>query len=143
MGGKRIHGLDSIRAQGWQPARETAVGTFVLWLEAWAAEQWLNMARLCQLTARMTNLDLKTQLDVWLKSAYGIYILVDAEIESTVLVSPVCIDIRAKLFCLDAKREQRTCVVTARIIRESGLRQPSETGEWGVNPLSTMRGLFR
>jgi hypothetical protein len=139
MGGKRIHGLDSIRAQGWLPQRETAIGTFILWLDAWAAESWEGMASLCQLTARLSY----ETLGGWLKSVYGTYILVDAEIEDIVEVSPVCVDINAKLCCLDDKREQHTSFVTARIIRESGLRQPSETGEWGVNPLAAMRGLFR
>lgn len=107
---------------------------FVEFLISWQKKDWNRMTKFTQLTWRDTETKPSETLEAW----YGFKDLLGAKIVSKNAETNVVVDITATVYYAVGS-EIMTKTITARVIRESAAYSPSPTGQWGVNPLSTLR----
>ncbi|MBA7490112.1 hypothetical protein ES702_00646 [subsurface metagenome] len=107
---------------------------FVEFLISWREKDWSRMAQFTQKTWNSKEKNPAEFLDVW----YELKDLLGAEIIKKSTVSDVTVDITATVYyAVGSKIETKK--ITARVIREVAAYTPSPKGEWGVNPISTLR----
>ncbi len=104
-------------------ARKTLSNFF----EAWQAGHVKTMLEHCQLTWRATTKDAVSNLESLLHSVS----ITKFRILSTEKVSDFLIDCVVEVN--DTKR------ASIRIVKELAPYKPSETGQWGINPISALR----
>ena len=106
------------------------------YLNCWKQEDWDRMVEFTQKTWRSGKEDPTEHL----KDYYDFKHLVGAEITKKTVVSDTCADVEAKVYyCAFSATVATEKKITARVIRESKPHTPSSTGDWGVNPVSTLR----
>lgn len=106
--------------------------TLSKYLEAWQQQDWKEMVRYTQKTWKK-----RANPSQMLANWYDFKKLTDVTIGVPQRKSSCCVDIPFTIqysFGGEIRRKR----ILARLIRESGPYQPSTTGEWGVNPLSTL-----
>ncbi len=109
---------------------------FAEYLNYWKQEDWDRMVEFTQKTWRSGRDDPVEDLRCY----YDFKHLVGAEITKKTLVSVTCVDIEAKVYyCAFSATVPTEKKITARVIQESDPYTPSSTGDWGVNPISTLR----
>lgn len=112
----------------------TAERAFAEWLTAWKDRDFNRMAAFSQ----KTWLDGEDNPAETLEAQYGFKELLGAEFTNIVRTTEVANDIAATIhysFGSDVQKKQ----ITARVIREAAPYEPSPAGDWGVNPISTLR----
>lgn len=114
--------------------------TLTNYLEAWKARDWQAMAALTQLTWHAKHADAAA----WLELHYGPKRLKSWEILGSVDISANASRFTVKVtYELRANRgfgrQQRTRSLQAMVICESAPHEPTPEGQWGVNPVSTLR----
>ncbi len=113
----------------------TAERAFAEWLTAWKDKDFDRMFAFSEKDWQQSG-GSPEELD----AQYGSVELLGAEFTNIVRTSEVANDITATIYRLDffgsdVLKKQ----ITARIFRETGTGELSPTGEWGVNPVSTLR----
>ena len=108
------------------------------YLNCWKQEDWDRMVDFTQKTWRSGRDDPVEDLRCY----YDFKYLVGAEITKKNIVSDTCVDVEAKVYyCAFSPTAIPTeKKITARVIRESEPYTPSSAGNWGVNPISALRG---
>lgn len=104
------------------------------YLEAWQKADWNRMATFTSKTWQ----DGQSDAAGLLEAQYGFKDLLGATIEGNTPQSDLMVDIGVTVYYALGS-EIRTRTLTARVIRESAPYTPSTSGDWGVNPLSTLR----
>ena len=108
---------------------------FAEFLSSWQKKDWNRMVKFTQKTWRNERKGNPAEmLEAW----YGLRDLLGAEIIKARRISDVTRDITATLhYAIGSK--VKTSTITARVIKETAPYSPSPKGEWGVNPLSTLK----
>lgn len=110
---------------------------FAEYLVAWKNKDWNRMLQCTRLSWRNRQ---KEPVEV-IKLYYGLKALLGAKIIDTDNASNVSVDITAGIYykqVIGSKAVQEKSI-TARLIRESAVGQPSQDGEWRIDPLSTLK----
>jgi hypothetical protein len=124
-----------------QHAEDKAKTNLAKFINAWGNKNWITMLTLCQRTWAKDNGIEK------LKAFYKDKVLVSAKIGDSVPVGhlngevvkdfQVMISYKMPLWSADRKTHKETLV--ARVICETAPYTADKLGEWGVNPVSTLR----
>jgi hypothetical protein len=114
----------------------TAERAFAEWLTAWKDKDFNRMAAFSESDWRNSESDPAAVLE----AQYGDVELIGAEFTDVVRTSDVANDITATIYRLgffgtDVLKKR----ITARVFRETESGELSPAGEWGVNPISTLR----
>ena len=114
----------------------TAERAFAEWLAAWKAKDFVRMAAFSEQDWQNSEGDPAATLQAF----YGDTELLGAEFTNKDRTSEVASDITATIYRLnffdtDVLKKR----ITARIFRETEAGELSPIGEWGVNPISTLR----
>jgi hypothetical protein len=115
-----------------QLGEELALSQF---LESWKAQDWIKMAKHCQLTWRSGQKNPSSLLDAW----FGMKVLEDYEVRQGSISSPeaTATDVTA-IIAYRFLDEINYKEIHAKVIRENRPYSPSTKGAWGVNPISAL-----
>ena len=117
-------------------ATGTPERAFAEYLNCWKQEDWDRMVEFTQKTWRSDE-DNPAE---FLKANYDFKHLVGVEITKKTVTSDTFVQVEAKVYyCAFSATVPTEKKITANVIRESAPYTPSSTGDWGVNPLSTLR----
>jgi hypothetical protein len=117
-------------------ATGTPERAFAEYLNCWKQEDWDRMVEFTQKTWRSDE-DNPAE---FLKANYDFKHLVGVEITKKTVTSDTFVQVEAKVYyCAFSATVPTEKKITANVIRESTPYTPSSTGDWGVNPLSTLR----
>ncbi|MHC1583295.1 MAG: hypothetical protein ACXQTM_01465 [Methanosarcinales archaeon] len=107
---------------------------FAEFLISWQKKDWDRMVEATEITWRSGEKNPAEMLEAW----YGFKDLLGAEITKQSINSDVSADITATVYYRFGSKIEKKAI-TARVIREVAPYTPSSNGEWGVNPVSTLR----
>lgn len=107
---------------------------FAEYLISWQKNDWDRMVKF---TEKIWRSDKRDAAEI-LEATYGFRNLLGAEIIEKKAISNVAADITATVYYAIGKNIFKK-KITAKVIREDAFNQLSAGGEWGVNPISTLR----
>jgi len=108
--------------------------TIEKFMSAWKNGEYKELHQLCTKTYKVGNTS--KQLEAILNQNITSFKVGKAE-KSTDVVYDVEISVRTK----GMRKKAKSKTITARLVKESKPFRPSETGEWGVNPISVLKGI--
>lgn len=108
---------------------------FVDFLTSWQDKDWSGMTNYTQLTWASEENNPTDTLEAW----YGFKDLLGATINDKRVISNTTVDIIATIYYSIGNGAVVQKDIKARVICESAPFQPSTSGKWGINPVSTLR----
>ncbi len=109
---------------------------FAEYLDAWYREDWDKMASWTQKTWRSSEDDAAEKLYFM----YDFKELVGTQILHNSNPDDISVKLTAKIsYWITSEGDVETKTIRAMVIRETAPYTPSAQGEWGVNPISTLR----